>query len=260
MISAAARSQIDRTGGIEMHAKRLRIGIFARIDRVLHDDLDRQNEPGDHGQCRDKRHQIGAQHRNQGSSSDQRAVLHQKPGDSSGCKHHDRDEKQAEIKLPNRGEVAQRERKVGHKNRANDRADEKSDPADVGREQNDAGLHCAKIGGIRDLEIDRGQRARDTGEETGKAKSQKANDMRIVAHKLHALGIVANGIAHSAKRRTRQGIHRDHREQRPECNQIIDLNLRPEVPVEHAQELGAVSGDAGFAAEEATQDERGGGD
>ena len=84
--------------------------------------------------------------------------------------------------------------------------------------------------------------------------------MRIVTDKLHALGIVAHGIAHTAKRRPRQGIHRDPGEQRPECDQIIDLNLRPEVPVEHAQELGAVRGDAGFAAEEATQDERRGGD
>src|SRR6202022_3431592 len=82
--------------------------------------------------------------------------------------------------------------------------------------------------------------------------------MWIIAYELHALRIIANSIAHSSKRRPCQGIHRDHSEQCPECNQIIDLNLRPEVPVEHTQELGAVRGDAGFATEEATQDKRGG--
>ena len=68
MRSAAARSQINGLAVLKCTPKALTWGIFARVDRVLHDDLDRQNEPGDDGQCRNKRLQIGAQDRRQGSA------------------------------------------------------------------------------------------------------------------------------------------------------------------------------------------------
>ena len=61
MRSAAARSQINGLAALKCTPKALTWGIFARVDHVLHDDLDGQNEPGDDGQCRNKRHQIGAQ-------------------------------------------------------------------------------------------------------------------------------------------------------------------------------------------------------
>ncbi len=40
------------------------------------------------------------------------------------------------------------------------------------------------------------------------------------------------------------------------CDQIIDLDLRAEAPVEQAQDLGAIGGDAGLTAEEGAQDQR----
>ena len=79
---------------------------------------------------------------------------------------------------------------------------------------------------MRDFTVHGSVHGKTTGKETGNAKGQKANNMRIITHKLHALGIVANGIAHSAERRTRQRIHRYHGDQRPGRHQIVDLDLR----------------------------------
>ena len=84
--------------------------------------------------------------------------------------------------------------------------------------------------------------------------------MRIVADELDAFGVVTNRVAHPPERRAGQRVHRDHADQRPCRDQIVDLDLRAEVPAEEAEQLGAVGGDAGFAAEERPQDQRGGGD
>ncbi len=62
------------------------------------------------------------------------------------------------------------------------------------------------------------------------------------------------------KRRAGQRIHRDDGDQRPRRDQIIDLDLRAEIPAEQFQQFGAVGGDAGFAAEKGAQDQRGGSD
>ena len=84
--------------------------------------------------------------------------------------------------------------------------------------------------------------------------------MRIVADELNALGIVAHGVAHAPQRRAGQRVHRDHGDHGPCRDQIIDLDLRTEIPVEDAQQLGPVGGDAGFPAEKGAQDQRGRGD
>ena len=89
-----------------------------------------------------------------------------------GAIHHDADEDDAEIELPDRGEIGQPELEIGDQDRTEDRAEEKRDAADEGREQHEAGLDRAEIGGVRDLEIDRGQAAGDAGEEPGKAKAR----------------------------------------------------------------------------------------
>ena len=81
--------------------------------------------------------------------------------------------------------------------------------------------------------------------------------MRIVADELNAFGIVAHGIVHPSQRRAGEGVHRDHRNQGPRRHQIIDLDLRAEIPVEYPEQLGAIGGDAGLAAEKGAQDQRG---
>ncbi len=81
--------------------------------------------------------------------------------------------------------------------------------------------------------------------------------MRVVADELNAFGIVAHGIAHAPQRGAGQRVHRDHGDQGPRRDQIVDLDLRAEIPVEDAQQLGPVGGDAGFTAEKAAQDQRG---
>ena len=185
---------------------------------------------------------------------------HQQAGDAARREHHHRDEDQSEIELPHRRQIAEAERQQRDEDRADDRTDEEADAADIGGEQHRARLHRAEIGRIGDLEIDRGERAGNAGKESGEAEGEIAHDMRIVADELHALGIVAHGVAHAPQWRAGQRVHRDHGDQRPRRDQIIDLDLRPETPVEHAQQLGAVGGDAGFAAEEGAQDQRRGGD
>ena len=185
---------------------------------------------------------------------------HQQAGDAARREHHHRDEDQSEIELPHRRQIAEAERKKRDEDRADDRPDEEADAADIGCEQHRSRLHGAEIGRIGDLEVDGRERARDAGEESGKAEREIAHDMRIVADELHALGIVAHGVAHAPQRRAGEGVHRDDGDQRPRRDQIVDLDLRPETPVEHAQQLGAVGGDAGFAAEKGAQDQRRRGD
>ena len=115
-----------------------------------------------------------------------------------------------------------------------------SDAADIGREQDGSGLHGAKISRVRDLEIDGGKCAGDAGKEAGEAKGQIANDVGVIANELNALRIVTNGIAHAAERRARQRVHGDDRQQRPRSDQIVDLNLRAETPVEHPKHFSSI--------------------
>ena len=58
------------------------------------------------------------------------------------------------------------------------------------------------------------------------------------------------------KRRARQRIHQADAKQAPGGDQVVDLDLRPEAPVEQAQQPGAVGRDAFLAAEERAQDQR----
>ncbi len=219
-----------------------------------------KNQPGDHGQRRRQRDQIARQHLRQGPGLQQRTMRHHQPGETARCEHHHRDEDQSEIELPHLGEIAETERQQRDEDRADDRPDEETDAADIGRKQHGPRLLRAQIGRVRDLEIDRRQRPRDAGKEAGEAERQITHDVRIVADELNALRIVAHGVAHASQRRAGQRVHRDHRDQRPRRHQIVDLDLRAETPAEQLQQFGAVGGDAGFAAEEGAQDQRGGGD
>src|SRR3984957_11967082 len=154
---------------------------------------------------------------------------HQKAGDTARCKHHARDEEDSEIQLPHRRQIAKTERQQGNEYGSEDRSDEEADPSDVGREQNRSGLNRAEIGRVGDFEVDGRKRARDPGKEAGKAERQIADDVRVVTDKLHTLGIVPYCVAHPAQRSTRQRIHGDGSNQRPECHQVINLDLRSEM-------------------------------
>ena len=117
----------------------------------------------------------------------------------------------------------------------------KPTPPMIGREQHVAGLHRAEIGRVGDLEIDRRQPAGDAGEKAGKAegddsappadcsrRTARARDCRAPRCTCGRSGVRVSAyiaITHDA------GPGRD---------QIVDLDLRAEVPVEQPQQLGAV--------------------
>ena len=114
-----------------------------------------------------------------------------------------------------------------------------------------------EISRVGDLEIDSRECARDPREKAGEAERNIADDVRIIAYELDAFWIVAHRIAHAPERGTRQRVHRNHGDQRPCSYQIINLDLRAEIPAEQFQQFGPVGGDTCFAPEKRPQDQRG---
>src|SRR5205823_14002246 len=152
------------------------------------------------------------------------------------------DEDQAEIKLQYLRKIAEAKRQQRHKNGADDRSDKKSDPADISGEQNGPGLLRTEISRVGDLEIDSRECARDPREKAGEAERNIADDVRIIANELDAFWIIAHRIAHAPERGARQRVHRNHGDQRPCSYQIINLDLRAEIPAEQFQQFGPVGG------------------
>ena len=155
--------------------------------RVARDRLDREDDAERQRQRRNQRGQIGRDHHAERSGADQRPVHHQEPRDAARREHHDADEDDAEIELPDGGDVGQFELQVGDEDRAEDRTEEIGGPADERGEQHEARLRRAEIGGVGDLEIDGGEAAGDAGEEAGEAVGEIADDVRVVADELDAL-------------------------------------------------------------------------
>ena len=181
---------------------------------------------------------------------------HQQAGNASRREHHDADEDDAEVKLPHRRQVGQPELQIGDENGAKDRAEEVRGAADERCKQHEARLHGAEIGGVRNLEVDRGQAAGNACEQAREAGREIADDMGVVSDEFDALGVVAHRIADPSERRAGQRIHRDRRNHHPGRDQIIDLDLRPEAPAEHLRQRRAIGRDAGFSSEHAAQDQR----
>ncbi len=181
---------------------------------------------------------------------------HDEARDALRRKHHHGDEHQAEVELPDFREIGQHHLQVADENGPDHRPEERSGAADERREQHIARLHRREQGRVGDLEVDGREPARDAGEEARQAEGEEAHDLGIVADELHALGVVAGRIAHAAERGARDLVHEVHAQEAPEGDQVVDLDLRPEIPVEDAQELGAVRRHALLAAEEPAQDQR----
>ena len=100
----------DRTRGIEAHTEGFDIWVIGRIHGVMHDRFRRKNETCHQCKRRNERYQIGRQYLTQCAAPEQRPVHHQKPCEASGRKRYDCYEKQSEVKLPDRCQIAQAQR------------------------------------------------------------------------------------------------------------------------------------------------------
>ena len=168
----------------------------------------------------------------QHARAQQRRMHHQQSGKPAGREHHDSDEHQAEIELPDLRHVAEHDLQVGHQDSAEHRPDKMPDAADIGGKQHDAGLLHPDIARIDDLEVDGGEAARDAGKKARQAERDEAHHRRAVADELDAFGVFAHRIAHAPERRARERVHRDHADDAPGRDQIVDLDLRAEIYVE----------------------------
>ena len=106
------------------------------------------------------------------------------------------------------------------------------DAADIGHQQHEARLRRADRLRVHDFEIDRRETARDAGEETGETEGDEAEELRRIADELRAFRIFAHRIAHASERRARDRVHRDHADEAPDRDEIIDLDLRAELVAE----------------------------
>ena len=175
-------------------------------------------------------------------------------GETVRREHHGQNEDQPEIEAPGAGVI--REVRVEHAEQggADDRPEEASDAADIGHEQHHRRSLPADRGETHLLIADGVQRTRQTGEKGRQRECQPADALRVVAGELGPLRIVADGIRGLAERRQRQHEHRGDRDEAPACDQIIDLNLRPEAQPHQLRHIDPVGMDAVFAVEERQQD------
>ena len=175
-----------------------------------------------------------------------------RPAMPAGRKHDDGDEHQAEVELPDLREIAQHDLQVADQDGTEHRTKEESGTADEGAEQDIAGLHGAEQCRVGNLEVDGRKTAGDAGEKARQAERDEAHHLGIVAHELRALRVIAHRIAHPAQGGARNLVHQEHAQEAPEGDQVVDLDLRPEAPVEDPQQLGAIGGDALLAAEKSS--------
>ena len=178
---------------------------------------------------------------------------HDQSRKAAGREQHDRHEKQAEIELPCRGVVAQAHLQPGDRDRAEDGTDIVGLAADVDHQQNDAGTGRAHRIHRHDLVIDCMQSARKTRKRRGDGKYDEPHALRVVTDERGALRIVPDGVAHASYRCARERIHQPRRDNCPEYDDVVDLQLRGEIESEHVRAGGAVGGETFLASGQASQ-------
>src|SRR5256885_6633126 len=65
-------------------------------------------------------------------------------------------------------------------------------------------------------------------EEARDDEGEVAHALRVVAHELHALGVVAHGVEHAAQRRAREGEHGGRADEAVGGDQVVHLHARAE--------------------------------
>ena len=164
-----------------------------------------------------------------------------RPAIPAGCVHHGGDEHQAEVKLPDLGDIAQHVLQVGDEHRTEDRTEEEAGAADESRRA----AHCrtarAEQGRVGELEVDgnasprRRRRRSPTGRRRCSAPPADCSRRTARARDCRARHCTCGRTACASA--CTSGTAQMRHQQR---DQVVDLDLRAEVPVEDAQQLGAV--------------------
>jgi hypothetical protein len=183
-------------------------------------------------------------------------VLHQDHRDPARREDDDRDEKEPEVEQPRLGDPRHRGLEEGEDHRADDRAEEEADAADVRSEEDRPGAQRRDRLRGHDLVIDRGQAAGDSGEERRQHEHEEAHRPGAVADELGALLVIADGVGDAPERRLRQREHRGDADEGPPGDQVVDLKRRAIVDAEHRSSDYAVAVHAPFAAEEGREHKR----
>jgi hypothetical protein len=94
------------------------------------------------------------------------------------------------------------------------------------------------------------QPAGEASEQPRRRERDEAHVLRTVPDELGALGVVTHRVAHPPDRCSRERIHRERREHRPDDDRVIDRKLRAQRQPEVDRRARAAGGDAFFAAEQ----------